>query len=58
MRVAVLLWAAALTAHTRDVPFDSADYPVDDHRVVLRSGGVVFDLSDSGTAPVEIVTPS
>jgi hypothetical protein len=67
MRLALLLWAAALAAQTRDIPFDGAnilradrkaDLIAGDHRVELRRGTVVFFLNDSGAPPVEIVTPN
>jgi hypothetical protein len=67
MRLALLLWAAALAAQTRDIPFDGAnilradrkaDLIAGDHRVELRRGTVVFFLNDSGAPPIEIVTPN
>ena len=67
MRLALLLWAAALAAQTREIPFDGAnilradrkaDLIAGDHRVELRRGTVVFFINDSGAPPVEIVTPN
>jgi hypothetical protein len=67
MRLALLLWAAALAAQTRDIPFDGinilrvdgkADLIAGDRRVELNRGRVVFHIADSGAPPVEIVTPN
>jgi hypothetical protein len=67
MRVALLFWAAALAAQTRDIPFDGvnilradpkADLVAGDHRVELKRGKVAFFINDSGAPPVEIVTPN
>jgi hypothetical protein len=67
MKLAILLWAAALAAQARDIRFDGknllhaelfTDYRIDDHRVELRRGVLVLHLVDSGAPPVEIVTPS
>lgn len=66
MRLALLLWAAALAAQVREIPFDAnvlradrkADLIAGDHRVELRRGTVVFFINDSGAPPVEIVTPN
>ena len=68
MKLAILLCAAAVAAPARDVYFDGAnvlrpafgaEYRVDDHRVELIRGAVMFYLvADSGAPPVEIVTPS
>jgi hypothetical protein len=66
MRLALLLWAAALAAQTRDIPFDGnilrvdrkADLTAGDHRVELKRGRVVFHIVDSGAPPVEIETPN
>jgi hypothetical protein len=65
MRAVAILWAAALAAQTRDIPFDAnvlsadrkADLVTGDHRVELRQGKVVFHIQDSGAPPVEIETP-
>jgi hypothetical protein len=67
MRLAILLWGAALAAQSHDIPFGGnsslrpdrfAEYRIDGRRVELKKGGVVFHLGDSGAPPVEIVTPS
>jgi hypothetical protein len=66
MRLALLFWAAALAAQTRDIPFDGnilrvdrkADLIAGDYRVELKRGKVVFHIVDSGAPPVEIVTPN
>jgi hypothetical protein len=67
MRTAVLLWAAALAAQARHIPFEGgnvlraepfARLSVTGHRVELAAGAVVFHLEDSGAPPVEIVTPT
>ena len=65
MRAVAFLWAAALAAQTREIPFDGnvlradskADLIAGDHRVEVRRGTVVFQIVDSGAPPVEIVTP-
>src|SRR4051794_22122993 len=67
MKFAILLLVAALSAQARDVYFDTAnilrpafgaEYRIDDHRVELKRGAVLFHLVDSGAPPVEIITPS
>jgi hypothetical protein len=67
MKLAILLCAAAGSASAREVRFDTvnvlrpafgAAYAVNDHRVELKRGTVVFHLENSGAPPVEIVTPS
>jgi hypothetical protein len=66
MRIATLLWAAALAAQTRDIPFEGnvlhadkkAELQAADHRVELRRGTVVYQIVNSGAPPIEIVTPS
>src|SRR3954464_6853203 len=66
MKAVVFLWAAALAAQTRAIPFDGvnvlsaerkADLVAGDHRVELRQGKVGFRIQDSGAPPVEIETP-
>jgi hypothetical protein len=66
MKAVVILWAAALAAQTRDIPFDGAnvltaerkaELVAGDHRVELRQGKAVFRIQDSGAPPVEIETP-
>ncbi len=65
MKAVAILWAAALAAQTRDIPFDAnvlsaerkADLVAGDHRVELKRGKVVFRIHDSGAPPVEIDTP-
>jgi hypothetical protein len=67
MKLAILLCAAAASAEARDVYFDNANvlrpafgttFRVDDHRVELTRGSVLFHVANSGAPPVEIVTPS
>jgi hypothetical protein len=66
MRFATLLWAAALAAQTRDIPFDGnvlhaekkTELVAADHRVELRRGTVVFQITNSAKPPVEITTPA
>ena len=66
MKAVAILWAAALSAQTREIPFDgsnvlraerNADLVAGDHWVEVRRGTVVFLIADSGAPPVEIVTP-
>src|SRR3954470_16930554 len=67
MKLAILLCAAAVAAPARDVYFDSinvlrpafgAEYVIDDHRVELKRGVVMFHIENSGAPPVEFITPS
>jgi len=67
MKLATLLFVATFAAQARDIYFDQvnvlhpafgATYRVDDHRVELTGGTLVFHLENSGAPPVEFVTPS
>jgi hypothetical protein len=65
MKAVAILWAAALSAQPREIPFDAnvlsaerkAELVAGDHRVELKKGKVVFRINDSGAPPVEIDTP-
>jgi hypothetical protein len=67
MRLALLLWAAAVSAQPRDIPVHGtnllrvdrkADVIVSESRVELKRGKALYRIVDSGAPPVEIVTPA